>query len=222
MMTSSSVDGMINLVQKLRQEKAFCEEAISQTKHKARILERRVEEVARQVGIAITSKEEKQAMMAVLKGRVEAKQKMFDQVKQREDMTQATVKDCMERVKGEAKERFAFVEEFEEEMMKLSDKMSKHSLVCTVSRLKKTADRMEEDEKVVDRRLADVQGVGGIMEENSAVGQIIGWKEMKSQCGQTVNEVAGMGEVARGKVEQLKEDISLLVERRNTILMSNN
>ena len=92
-MTSSSVDGMINLVQKLRQEKALCEEAITQTKHKARVLERRVEEVARQVGIAITSKEEKQAMMAVLKGRVEAKQKMFDQVKQREDMTQVTVKD---------------------------------------------------------------------------------------------------------------------------------
>ena len=114
------------------------------------------------------------------------------------------------------------MEEFEEEMMKLSDKMSKHSLVCTFSRLKKTADMMEEDKKVVDRRLADVRGVGGIMEEeNSAVGQIIGWKEMKSQCGQTVNEVAGMGEVARGKVEQLKEDISLLVERRNTILMSN-
>ena len=162
-------------------------------------------------------------MMALIKGRLEAKQKMFDQVKQREDMTQATVKDCMERVQGEAKERFAFVEEFEEEMMKLSDKMSRHSLVCTVSRLKKTADRMEEDEKVVDRRLADVQGRGGIMEEgDNAVGQIIGWKQMKRQCGQTVNEVAGMGEVARGKVEQLKEDISLLVERRNTILMSIN
>jgi hypothetical protein len=42
------VDPMINfLVQKLRQEKAECEEAISQTKQKARVLERRVEEVAR-------------------------------------------------------------------------------------------------------------------------------------------------------------------------------
>ena len=40
---------------------------------------------------------------------------------------------------------------------------------------------------------------------------------MKRSCGHTVYEVAGMGEVARGKV-----DISLLVERRNTILMSNN
>jgi hypothetical protein len=34
-------------LQKLRKEKAECEEAISQTKQKARVLERRVEEVAR-------------------------------------------------------------------------------------------------------------------------------------------------------------------------------
>ena len=38
---------------------------------------------------------------------------------------------------------------------------------------------------------------------------------------QTVNEMARMGVLARGKVEQMKEDISLLVERMNTILMSN-
>ena len=54
-----------------------------------------MEEVARQLGIAITSMEEKQATMAVLKGRVETKQTIFDQVKQSD---QATVKDCMERV----------------------------------------------------------------------------------------------------------------------------
>ena len=36
-----SVDTMINLVQKLRQEKAEREKAISQTKQKARVLERR-------------------------------------------------------------------------------------------------------------------------------------------------------------------------------------
>ena len=53
----------------------------------------------------------------------------LNQVKERKDITQATVKDCMERVQGDVKERLAFVEEFEEEMMKLSDKMSKHSLV---------------------------------------------------------------------------------------------
>ena len=101
------------------------------------------------------------------------------------------------------------MEEFEEEMMKLSDQMSEHSLVCTVSRLKMSVDRVTEEEKVVDRRLEDVQGRGGNMvDENNKVGQIIGWKEMKSQCGQTVNEVAGMGELARGMVE---EDISLLV-----------
>ena len=79
---------------------------------------------------------------------------MFNQVKERKDITQATVKDCMERVQGEVKERLAFVEEFEEEMMKLSDKMSKLSLVSL------SPDRMEEEEKVVNRRLEDVQGRG--------------------------------------------------------------
>ena len=52
------------------------------------------------------------------------------------------------------------MEEFEEEMMKLSDKMSKHSLVCTVSRLGRTVDRMEEEEKMVERRLDEVQEKG--------------------------------------------------------------
>ena len=86
-----SVHTMINLVQKLRQEKADCEDVISQTKNKARVMERRVEEVARQLGIATTAMEEKMAMMAVLQGRVEPRQKMFNQVKQKGDMTQATV-----------------------------------------------------------------------------------------------------------------------------------
>ena len=58
-----------------------------------------MEVVARQVGMATTAMEEKVAMMTALKGRVEARQKMFNQVKQKGDMTQATVKDCMERVK---------------------------------------------------------------------------------------------------------------------------
>ena len=86
-----------------------------------------------------------------------------------------------------------------------------------------TVDRLEEEERVVNSRLEDVQGMGGNMtEENNRVGHIIGWKEMKRSCGLTMNELAGMGEMAREKVEQLTEDISLLLERRNTILMSNN
>ena len=35
-------------------------------------------------------------------------------------------------------------------------------------------------------------------------------------------EVAGVCEMTRGRVEQLKGDISMVVERRNNILMSNN
>ena len=80
-----SLDTMINLVQKLRQEKAECKKANIQTKHKAMVLERRVEKVARQVGIAATAMEEKVVMMTALKGRVEARQKMFNQVKQSGD-----------------------------------------------------------------------------------------------------------------------------------------
>ena len=95
---------------------------------------------------------------------------MFNQVKQKETW----------RVKGEAKVRFDFVEEFEEEIMKFSDKMSQHYLVCTVTRLKKTVDRMEDEEKMVDRRLEEVQGNGENMmrRKTSMVGQISGWKEI--------------------------------------------
>ena len=51
---------------------------------------------------------------------------MFNQMKKGMDLTQANVKDCMERVTGEAKERFGVVGEFEKEMMRLSDNMSKY------------------------------------------------------------------------------------------------
>ena len=51
----------------------------------------------------------------------------------------------------------------------------------------------------------DAQGrVGNIVEENNRVGKIMAGKRC---CGQTVYEVAGMEEVARGMVEQ-KADIS--------------
>ena len=74
---------------------------------------------------------------------------------------------------------------------------------------------------MVDRRLEDGQGKArNMVEEKNRVGQIIGWYEIKRSCGQTVYKVAGMGEVNRGKVEQ-KVDI-LFVERRNTVLTSNN
>jgi hypothetical protein len=108
----------------------------------------------------------------------------------------------MERVEGEAKSRF----DFYEEIMKLSDKMSWHSLVCTVTRMKKIVDRVEEEEKMVDRRLEEVQRQWKNMmgRKTSMVGQISGWKEMKDSCGQMVGEVAGMSEMARGRVAQLK------------------
>ena len=54
------------------------------------MLQRRVEVVARQVGMATTAMEEKVAMTD-LKGSVETRQKMFNRVKQRGDMPQATV-----------------------------------------------------------------------------------------------------------------------------------
>ena len=127
----------------------------------------------------------------------------------------------MEKAQGETKERFSAVEEFEEKMMQLSDKMSKHSLVCTVTRLNNTLDKIVEEERMVDRRLEDMKEEGKTMNNCIMIGRIFGWKDMKESCVKVGNEVAVMSEMARGEVEQLKEDISLLVERRNTILMSN-
>ena len=145
---------------------------------------------------------------------------MFEQVKQKENLTQATVKDCMEKAQGETNEIFSAVEEFECEMMQLSDKMAKHSLVCTVIRLKNTLGQVMEEEKVIDRKLEDMKEDGKHINNTNIAGRIIGWKDMKESCVRLGNEVAMMREMARGEVEHLKEDISLLVERRNTIIMS--
>ena len=220
-MHNSSVDELIILVHRLRQEKASCEETINQAKHKARVLERSMEDVARQVEIDTMVKQEKEATMAAVKGRVESKKKMFDQVKQKDYLTQAIVKDCMENAQGETKERFTNVEKFEDEMMLLSDKMSKHSLVCTVTRLQNSLRKVTEEERMADRRLEDMKEEGQNMRSSNSVGRKIGWKDIKESCVKLGNEVAVMYEMARAEVEQLREDIRLLMERRNTILMSN-
>ena len=59
---------------------------------------------------------------------------------------------------------------------------------------------MEEEEKIVDRRLEEVQGQGENMIERKTcmVGQINGWKEMKDNYGQIVGEMAGVCKMAGG------------------------
>ena len=66
--------------------------------------------------------------------------------------------------------------------------MSQHSLVCIVTRLKMTQERMEHKE-LVERRLREVLVEKEIMmwRKIIMVGQIRGWKEMKDSCGQVVD-----------------------------------
>ena len=55
--------------------------------------------------------------------------------------------------------------------------MSQHSLVCTVTRLQMTQERME-DEEMVERRLGEVHGENEVMMGSKImmVGQIRGWQ----------------------------------------------
>ena len=63
------------------------------------------------------------------KGKVEAMQKMPNQVKQKGDMTQATSKDCVMREEGETKERFNLVEEMGEDVDNMATIYSCNNLV---------------------------------------------------------------------------------------------
>ena len=55
---------------------------------------------------------------------------------------------------------------------------------------------------MVERWLEEVQNILG--RRINLVGQICRWKEVKDSCKQIVREVAGMCELARGRVEQLQ------------------
>ena len=74
----------------------------------------------------------------------------------------------------------------------------------------------------MDKRLQHTREEGEKMTESTSIGRIIGWKSLQETCAKTVNELVVMCEFAKGKVDQLKQDTILLVERRNAILMSNN
>merc|ERR1719228_2338917 len=122
-------------------------------------------------------------------------------------MSQAAVQECSASTEDEAKGRFEVVGEFEMEMDRLSDQMSKHSLACTMTRLSNNVAKIENEEKTLDGKLLKLQTSRENMmgERPMAVDKTEGWKE--------VGEVAGMCEVAKGRVEDVKRDISLLVER---------
>ena len=56
-------------------------------------------------------------------------------------------------------------------------------MICIVTKLKKTVNRMEEEENMMDSRLEEVQRKGENMmgRKTSMVGQISEWKEMEEQ-----------------------------------------
>ena len=56
-------------------------------------------------------------------------------------------------------------------------------------------------------------------QEKGEVEQISGRKWIMDRCGQVE---AGMFKMARGEVEQLIEDITLVVQNRNTIILMSN
>ena len=99
--------------------------------------------------------------------------------------------------------------------------MSWHSSVCTVTRLKKNGQSGGREDDGVQVGVVAEKGEN-MMGRKTSMGQISEWKEMKNNCGQMLGEVAGVCEMARGRVEQLKGGISIVVERRNNIIMFNN
>merc|ERR1719309_1379019 len=113
--------------------------------------------MARQLGNVSIFKEEKKTLLAAVQGRVETRQKMFDQVKHQVDISQAAVQECSGRTKDEAKGKFEMVGEFEMEMDRLSDQMSKHSLACTMTRLGNNVANIENEEKTLDEKLVKLQ-----------------------------------------------------------------
>ena len=110
------------------------------------------------------------------------------------------------------------VGEFEKEMMRLSDNMSKHSPVCTVTRMRITTASMEEEEKIMNRRLMEArdQERNILGRKCQMVGRMEGWKKAEEMCRQLVMELAGICEVTKGKMEEKKGDISLINENMNT------
>ena len=221
-MVDASVNGLIKCLKQLQQERNRCVESTDATRHKVNIMERRLQEISFHLLEATSVKDEKKAFRAALMGKVDAQQKIYDQSKISESKAQVNVSNCMKNVEYLDGDRSFFKKDHNAKMMELCDRMSSFSLVCTQARLKKSIaskdDELQEMTQSLDASI-DLEATDDPSESLLSIG---GWVDLVKAAGDAISLCAGAREDADRRLKEVEESLVVMMERRNSILMSNN
>ena len=133
------------------------------------------------------------------------------------------MKDFSKLTQDQANTRFDMIGEFEEEMLKLSDMMSKQCLNGSLKKLDYNLNNMTSSERDVDAKLSEIDA------EAKALGEHLGQlgesclrelKDIQENCKGAIEDVASKFDLLSKKVDFVKKGINLSLSKRNNLLMS--
>ena len=222
-MSTNSSDNLLRVLAKLEEQKSDIKSTLETLNLKSRTLRRRKEEVGKDLATVKRHQKDKESMLEAVKSQVEVKQEQFNGQQLQIEKCQETMKDFSNLTQDQANTRFDMIGEFEEEMLKLSDMMSKQCLNGSLKKLDYNLNNMTYSERDVDAKLSEIDA------EAKALGEHLGQlgesslhelKDIQENCKGGIEDVASKFDLFSKEVDFVKKGINLSLSKRNRLLMS--
>ena len=190
MAAAGSVKALMDNVQELRHQKTMYLQKISTANDRMRILQRRTNEVAQNLGISKNGLASQESALQAVKARLAAKEKSFAALKSDTNEAQVSVKDCAARARSEADIRFDTVGKFEVEMMNLADMMSSHSVSCSLNRLENRQKNLDREEDNLKQEIKEAMVISNKFMSLLPKNPEINWEVLTIQCNELTAKVS--------------------------------
>ena len=222
-MSTNSSDNLLRVLAKLEEQKSDIKSTLETLNLKSRTLRRRKEEVGKDLATVKRHQKDKESMLEAVKSQGEVKQEQFNGQQLQIEKCQETMKDFSKMTQDQANTRFDMIGEFEEEMLKLSDMMSKQCLNGSLKKLDYNLNNMTYSERDVDAKLSEIDA------EAKALGEHLGQlgesslhelKDIQENCKGGIEDVASKFDLFSKEVDFVKKGINLSLNKRNNLLMS--
>ena len=222
-MSTNSSDNLLRVLAKLEEQKSDIKSTLETLNLKSRTLRRRKEEVGKDLATVKRHQKDKESMLEAVKSQGEVKQEQFNGQQLQIEKCQETMKDFSKSTQDQANTRFDMIGEFEEEMLKLSDMMSKQCLNGSLKKLDYNLNNMTYSERDVDAKLSEIDA------EAKALGEHLGQlgesslhelKDIQENCKGGIEDVASKFDLFSKEVDFVKKGINLSLSKRNRLLMS--
>ena len=131
----ASSENVLQILANLERQKKEKESYLESLQLKVRTLKRRKEEAGQSLAAISQQTAERRVREAAARSRVDSLQDQFSQRQASLERSQEAVRDSARDTKDQANRRFEMIGEFQDEVVRLSEKLAKHSLTGTGVRL---------------------------------------------------------------------------------------